>query len=98
MAKVGRKGWKEELELKKVAQLSERVLIKALEAKEEEVSLKEKINIAQTLYVKFIPRDFQHSGEIKGQNPQIIIVRNKKEAEKIKNERDNRVQSDGETG
>jgi hypothetical protein len=43
-------------------------------------------------------RNIEHSGEIKGQNPQIIIVRNKKEAEKIKNERDNRVQSDGETG
>lgn len=45
-------------------------------------------------------RDVEHSGEIKGQNPQIIIVRNQKEAEKIKNEQEgsNRVQSDGKAG
>lgn len=59
-----------------------------------------KIRVSLELIKKDMPQQLEHSGEIKGQNPQIIIVRNKKEAEKIKNEqeRSNRVQSDGEAG
>ena len=57
MAKVGRKGWKHELQFKEIGKLAARVIEKALSASDEEVSFDKKCEIAKFLYAKYIPKD-----------------------------------------
>lgn len=58
MAKRGRKSWDKELEMKKLWELSVPVLKYALECKDEsKVSLSKKIEVAQHLLTKMLPKE-----------------------------------------
>jgi len=67
---MSRKGWKQELKMREIAQLCESTIRQALISKE--LPFGDKVYIATTLYAKFVPRDINMTG---GSGVKIIIER-----------------------
>jgi hypothetical protein len=59
---MGRKGWKQELKTRKLAKISEDVLIRALTASDEEFTFKEKAELAAKIYSRIIPKNYNIMG------------------------------------
>ena len=81
MAKRGRKGWKQELELKNLAKLCEQTLLKALKSKA--VSNEKKIDIAKVILPRFIPKDINFTASGKIEHHKITLITSETDADII---------------
>lgn len=93
MAKRGRKSLAVEVDTNKLFTLSFYTLHKALKSKL--VSSSKKIEIALAVYTKSLPSKLEHSGEIKGGNTTINIIKTYPVESKVENRIEERIADTG---